>query len=64
MVYTQKVRSAWLHKTDFCAEDWARLLDIFDVDEDIRDQTFAISVFDAQAIAKPARRRIIDVPLG
>ena len=45
----------WLHKTDFCAEDWARLLDIFDVDEDIRDRTFAIDVWDAQAIAKPAR---------
>ena len=55
MVDTQKVRSAWLHKTDFCVEDWARLLDIFDVDEDIRDRTFAIDVLDAQAIAKPAR---------
>ena len=55
MVDTQKVRSARLHKTDFCAEDWARLLDTFDVDEDIRDQTFAIDVWDAQAIAKPAR---------
>ena len=55
MVVAQKVRSAWLHKTDFCAEDWARLLDRFDVDEYIRDQTFAIDVWDAQAIAKPAR---------
>ena len=55
MVDTQKVRSAWLHKRDFCVEDWARLLDIFDVDEDIRDRTFAIDVWDAQAIAKPAR---------
>lgn len=55
MVDTQKVRSAWLHKSDFCTEDWARLLDIFDVDEDIRDRTFAIDVLDAQAIAKPAR---------
>ena len=55
MVVAQKVRSAWLHKTDFCAEDWVRLLDIFDVDEDIRNQTFAIDVWDAQAIAKPAR---------
>lgn len=54
MVDTQKVRSAWLHKTDFCAEDWSRLLDTFDVDEDIRDRTFAIDVWDAQAIAKPA----------
>lgn len=55
MVITQKVRSAWLHKTDFCVEDWARLLDIFDVDEDIRGRTFVIDVWDAQAIAKPAR---------
>lgn len=55
MVITQKVRSAWPHKTDFCVEDWARLLDIFDVDEDIRGRTFVIDVWDAQAIAKPAR---------
>lgn len=55
MVITQKVRSAWLHKTDFCVEDWARLLDIFDVDEDIRGRTCVIDVWDAQAIAKPAR---------
>lgn len=56
MVDTQKVSNVWFHKTDFCAEDWARLLDIFDVDEDIRDRTFAIDVWDAQAIAKPARK--------
>ena len=56
MVDTQKVRSAWLNKSDFRAKDWARLLDIFDVDEDIRDRTFAIDVWDAQAIAKPARK--------
>lgn len=49
MVVVQEVRSAWLHKTDFCAEDWARVLDTFDVDEDIRDRTFAIDVWDAQA---------------
>ena len=55
MVDTQKVRSAWLNKSDFCADDWARLLDTFDVDEDIRDRAFAIDVWDAQAIAKPAR---------
>ena len=42
MVDTQKIRRGWLHKTDFCAEDWARLLDIFDVDEDIRDRTFGM----------------------
>ena len=56
MVDTQKVSNVWFHKTDFCAEDWARLLDIFDVDDDIRDRTFAIDVWDAQAIAKPARK--------
>lgn len=22
MVDTQKVRNAWLHKSDFCVEDW------------------------------------------
>lgn len=55
MVVVQKVRRTWLHKTDFCAEDWARLLNNFDVDEDIRNRTFAIDVRDALAIAKPAR---------
>ena len=55
MVDTQRVHNTWLHKADFCAEDWARLLDIFDVDEDIRGRTFVIDVWDAQAIAKPAR---------
>ena len=55
MVDTQKVRSAWLHKTDFFSVYWARLLDIFDVDEDIRDRTFAIDVWEAPAIAKPSR---------
>lgn len=56
MVIVEKVRRALFHKTDFCAEDWARLLDIFDVDEDIRDQTFAIDIRDARAVAKPARK--------
>lgn len=55
MVDTQRIHNVWLHKSDFCAEDWARLLDTFDVDEDIRDRTFAIDVWDAQAIAKPVR---------
>ena len=27
MVDTQKVRSAWLHKTDFCAEDCGAKMD-------------------------------------
>lgn len=53
MVITQQVRSAWLYKEDFSQEDWARLLDKFDVDEDIRCQIFAIDVWDAQAVAKP-----------
>lgn len=44
MVITQQVRSAWLYKEDFSQEDWARLLDKFDVDEDIRCRTFAIDV--------------------
>lgn len=55
MVVAQKVRSAWLHKTDFCAEDWARLLDIFDIDEDIRDRAFVIDIWEAEVLAKPAR---------
>ena len=55
MVVAQKVRSAWLHKTDFCAEDWARLLDRFDIDEDIRDRAFVIDIWEAEVLAKPAR---------
>lgn len=55
MVDTQKVRNAWLHKEGFCAEDWARLLDIFDVNEDIRDRAFVIDIWEAEVLAKPAR---------
>ena len=55
MIDTQKVRSVWLHKTDFCAEDSARLLDRFDIDEDIRDRAFVIDIWEAEVIAKPAR---------
>lgn len=55
MVDTQKVRSAWLHKTDFSAEGWARLLNSLDIDEDIRDRAFAIDIWDADVIAKPAQ---------
>ena len=55
MVDTQKIRRGWLHKTDFCAEDWTRLLNNFDIDENIRDRAFAIDVWDADVIAKPAR---------
>lgn len=56
MVVTQKINNAWLHKEYFSEEVWAKIMDIFDVDEDIRDRTFAIDVWDAQAIAKPARK--------
>ena len=55
MVDTQKVGNVWFHKTDFCAEDWARLLDRFDVDEDIRDRAFVIDMWEAEVLAKPAR---------
>ena len=52
---TQKVSNVWFHKTDFCAEDWARLLDRFDIDEDIRDRAFVIDIWEAEVLAKPAR---------
>lgn len=55
MVDTQKVSNVWFHKTDFCAEDWARLLDRFDIDEDIRDRAFMIDIWEAEVLAKPAR---------
>ena len=55
MVDTQKVSNVWFHKTDFCAEDWARLLDRFDIDEDIRDRAFVIDIWEAEVLAKPAR---------
>ena len=55
MVDTQKVSNVWVHKTDFCAEDWARLLDRFDIDEDIRDRAFVIDIWEAEVLAKPAR---------
>lgn len=55
MVDTQRVHNTWLHKEDFSVEDWAKLLGIFDIDEDIRDRAFAIDVRDADVIAKPAR---------
>lgn len=44
MVDTQRVHNTWLHKADFSAEGWAKLLDNFDIDEDIRDRAFAIDV--------------------
>ena len=55
MVDTQKVSNVWFHKTDFCAEDWARLLDRFDIDEDIRDRAYVIDIWEAEVLAKPAR---------
>lgn len=55
MVDTQKVGNVWFHKTDFCAEDWARLLDRFDIDEGIRDRAFVIDIWEAEVLAKPAR---------
>ena len=55
MVDTQKVGNVWFHKTDFCAEDWARLLDRFDIDEDIRYRAFVIDIWEAEVLAKPAR---------
>ena len=55
MVQTQKVGNVWFHKTDFCAEDWARLLDRFNIDEDIRDRAFVIDIWEAEVLAKPAR---------
>ena len=61
MVDTQKVGDVWVHKTDvwfhkadFSAEGWAKLLDNFGIDGDIRDRAFAIDIWDADVIAKPA----------
>ena len=62
MVDTQKVGDVWVHKTDvwfhkadFSAEGWEKLLDNFGIDGDIRDRAFAIDIWDADVIAKPAR---------
>ena len=63
MADTQRAGNVWVHKTDiwlhkaaFSAEGWAKLLDRFDIDEDIRDRAFAIDIWDADVIAKPARK--------
>ena len=56
MVVTQEIQDIYLDKENFNKKTWKKLLDLFDVDEDIRDRTFAIDVWDAQAIAKPARK--------
>lgn len=55
MVVTQEIQDIYLDKEDFNKKTWKKLLDLFGVDEDIKDRTFSINVWDAQAIAKPAR---------
>ena len=55
MVDTQRVHNIWLHKSDFSTEGWISILNDLDIDEDIRDRAFAIDVWDADVIAKPAR---------
>ena len=55
MVVTQEIQDIYLDKEDFNKKTWKKLLDLFGVDEDIKDRTFSIEVWDAQAIAKPAR---------
>ena len=55
MVPTQEIEHIWLDKEDFNKKTWKKLLDLFGVDEDIRDRAFAINIWDADVIAKPAR---------
>ena len=55
MVVTQEIQDIYLDKENFNRKTWKKLLDLFGVDEDIKDRTFSIDVWDAQAIAKPAR---------
>ena len=55
MVQTQEIQDINLDKENFNKKTWKKLLDLFGVDEDIKDRTFSIEVWDAQAIAKPAR---------
>ena len=56
MVVTQDIKNIYLDKQDFNRRTWKKLLDIFGVDEDIKDRTFSIGVWKAEAIAKPARK--------
>lgn len=56
MVVTQEIRNIYLDKPDFDEKTWNKLLKIFGVDEDIKDRTFSIDVWKAEAIAKPARK--------
>ena len=55
MVQTQEIQHIWLYKEDFNKKTWKKLLDLFGVDEDIRDRVFAIDIWDADVIAKPVR---------
>lgn len=55
MVDTQKVSHVWFHETDFSAEGWAKLLDNFGIKGDIRDRAFAIDIWEAEVLVKPAR---------
>ena len=55
MVVTQEIQDIYLDKENFNKKTWKKILDPFGVDEAIQDRTFSIDVWDAQAIAKPAR---------
>ena len=55
MVQTQEIEHIWLDKEEFNTKTCNKLLDLFGVDEDIKDRTFSIDVWKAEAIAKPAR---------
>lgn len=55
MIQTQEIENIWLYKEEFDKKTWKKLLDLFGVDEDIKDRTFSIDVWKAEAIAKPAR---------
>ena len=55
MVKTKRINNVWLHKEDFCAECWDRLINSLDIDKDIRDNAFAINVWDAGVLAKSVR---------
>ena len=56
MVVTQEIQDIYLDKENFNKKTWKKLLDLFGVDEDIKDRTFSIDVWKAEVIAKPARK--------
>ena len=56
MVVTQEIQDIYLDKENFNKKTWKKLLDLFGVDEDIKDRPFSIDVWKAEAIAKPARK--------